>query len=203
MTCIPSRPSIALRTLLAALSAIWVTVALADASSADIVAAARRQVGITVHYDPAYRSLAYPLGDLPADRGVCTDVVVRALRLARGIDLQKEVHLDISAHFESYPYRRYLPQRAPDSNIDHRRVPNLMQYFARRGLGQPLAAQANGYAPGDIVAWDLGGGILHIGIVSDRRLPGGIPLVIHNIGRGAREEDILFRYRIIGHYRLT
>jgi len=172
------------------------------AGNADIAAAARVQVGVTVLYDPAYRRLEYPGGDVPADRGVCTDVIVRALRTARAIDLQKQVHEDAKANWNSYPHQRRWGQSKPDSNIDHRRVPNLMTFFARAGYAAPPGRAAADYLPGDVVAWDLGGGILHIGIVSDRSSAGGTPLVVHNIGSGAREEDILFRYTVIGHYRL-
>jgi uncharacterized protein YijF (DUF1287 family) len=171
------------------------------ASSPDIAAAARAQVGVTLHYDPAYRKLAYPGGDVSPERGVCTDVVVRALRSARSIDLQRSVHEDISANWDAYPNRARWGLSKPDPNIDHRRVPNLMTWFERRGYSRPITRESAGYLPGDVVAWDLGRGILHIGIVSDRK-PDGVPLVIHNIGAGTREEDILFRYTIIGHYRL-
>jgi uncharacterized protein YijF (DUF1287 family) len=174
----------------------------AAASNTDIVAAARRQVGVTLIYDPAYRTLAYPGGDLPAERGVCTDVIVRALRGARSLDLQQALHEDIKAHWDAYPHQRRWNLAKPDSNIDHRRVPNLMTYFGRRGFSQPVIQEASGYLPGDLVAWNLGRGILHIGIVSDRASVTGVPLVVHNIGAGAREEDILFRFAIIGHYRL-
>jgi uncharacterized protein YijF (DUF1287 family) len=172
----------------------------ARADNRDIVAAARQQIGVTVVYDPAYRSMRYPDGDVPADRGVCTDVVVRALRTARSLDLQKVVHEDILAHGADYPGRRWR-NTAPDPNIDHRRVPNQMTWFRRQGWSRPLDAAPAAYLPGDVVAWDLGGGILHVGIVSDRRAPGGTPLVVHNIGAGAREDDILFRFSIIGHFR--
>ena len=170
------------------------------ANNLDLVVAARQQVGVTVIYDGSYRVLAYPGGDVPIERGVCTDVIVRALRAARGADLQKLVHEDMSAHFRDYPHRWGL--RRPDANIDHRRVPNLMTFFERAGYRQPLSDEAPDYLPGDLVAWDLGGGVTHIGIVSNRKTGSGVPLVIHNIGAGAREEDILFRYAVIGHYRL-
>lgn len=173
----------------------------ANAGNDDIAAAARRQVGVTVLYDPAYRSLAYPGGDVPADRGVCTDVIVRAMRTARGIDLQKQVHEDIKSHWDSYPHQRRWGLTKPDSNIDHRRVPNLMTFFKRAGYSVPLSSTAADYLPGDIVAWNLGRGVLHIGIVSDRVSAEGTRLVVHNIGSGAREEDILFRFTVIGHYR--
>ena len=172
----------------------------AAAGAEDIVAAARRQVGVTVLYDPSYRRIGYPDGDVPADRGVCTDVIVRALRVSRGLDLQRAVHEDIVAHAEAY--RRRSGAGGPDANIDHRRVPNLMTFFKRRGFQQPVSSRPGDYQPGDIVAWDLGGGTLHIGIVSALRTDTGTPLVVHNIGAGAREEDLLFRFRILGHYRL-
>jgi len=168
------------------------------AQSSDIVAAARRQIGLTVHYDGSYRKLTYPGGDVPPDRGVCTDVVIRALRAARNLDLQEEIHRDARANPGAY--RRAV---RPDANIDHRRVPNQMTWFARRGYSLELSQSAASYLPGDIVAWDLGGGILHIGIVSEATNREHVPLIVHNIGRGVREEDLLFSYRIIGHYRLA
>lgn len=162
------------------------------------VAAARAQIGVTTTYDPAYVRLAYPGGDVPQDRGVCTDVVIRALR-TQGLDLQKTVHEDMRGHFALYPKRWGL--RAPDRNIDHRRVPNLQVWFARQGWLRPVSRRAADYLPGDLVTWMLPGNLPHIGIVGDRRAPGGTRLIIHNIGSGTREEDILFRYTITGHYR--
>jgi uncharacterized protein YijF (DUF1287 family) len=173
----------------------------AFANNADIVAAARKQVGVTLHYDPAYRKLAYPGGDVPPERGVCTDVVVRALRSARSIDLQRRVHEDLKTNWNAYPDHARWGLSRPDPNIDHRRVPHLMTWFKRAGYSRPVTRAPSNYLPGDVVAWDLGRGILHIGIVSDQ-MQGGVPRVIHNIGAGAREEDILFQYTIIGHYRL-
>ncbi len=181
---------------------LWLLCSWAAAHNADIVAAGKRQIGVTIYYDPAYRTLAYPNGDVAPDRGVCTDVVIRALRNARRIDLQREVHRDMRAARTAYPTRWANLANKTDRNIDHRRVPNLMTYFTRHGLSRSIGTTAASYLPGDIVAWDLGGGTLHIGIVSDTRSPARVPLVIHNIGAGTREEDILFRYRIIGHYRL-
>jgi uncharacterized protein YijF (DUF1287 family) len=174
----------------------------ASSANLDLVTAARAQIGVTVHYDPAYRTLAYPGGDVPADRGVCTDVIVRTLRTARGADLQRLVHEDLEAHWDDYPHQRRWGLSKPDPNIDHRRVPNLMAYFKRAGYAAPLTQKAADYLPGDVVAWDLGRGILHIGIVSDMVSVSDTPLVVHNIGAGAREEDILFRFTVIGHYRL-
>jgi uncharacterized protein YijF (DUF1287 family) len=173
----------------------------ATADNLDLVRAARAQVGVTTLYDGAYRVLEYPGGDVPPERGVCTDVVIRAFRKARSQDLQKLVHEDMRANFGAYPSRRRWGLTRPDANIDHRRVPNLMVYFERAGHARPVARQAAAYLPGDLVTWDLGGGIPHIGIVSERRAPSGTPLIIHNIGAGAREDDILFRYAITGHYR--
>lgn len=163
--------------------------------------AARRQIGVTVGYDPAYTRIAYPGGDVPESRGVCTDVVIRALRSQR-IDLQQRVHEDMRAHFATYPQKWGL--RGPDSNIDHRRVPNLQTWFARQGWSVAVSDRAEDYRAGDLVTWMLPGNLPHIGIVSERKtLLRGVPLIIHNIGRGAREEDILFDHKITGHYRPT
>jgi len=164
-----------------------------------IVAAARSQIGLTKEYDPAYVQLKYPGGDVHVRTGVCSDVVVRALRQV-GIDLQKEVHEDMLGHFSAYPQRYGL--KKPDKNIDHRRVPNLMTYFERHetSLHEKLNIEQS-YAPGDIVAWDLGKGVLHVGIVSDGKA-GLTPLIIHNIGNGAAEEDVLFKFKVIGHYSI-
>lgn len=151
-----------------------------------------------VVYDPAYFSIKYPGGDVPADKGVCTDVVIRAYR-KMGIDLQREVHEDMRANFASYPKKWGM--KTTDRNIDHRRVPNLMTFFSRHGTVLKISADTDDYAPGDIVCWDLGGGITHIGIVAARRSSGGCPLIVHNIGGGQVLADCLFSYRIIGHYR--
>ena len=163
-----------------------------------LVAKAREQIGVTTGYDPAYRKIAYPGGDVSPETGVCSDVVVRAFRKL-GIDLQKEVHQDMVKAFAVYPHKWGL--KRPDSNIDHRRVPNLMTYFQRRGWVVNSSCNPTNFKPGDVVAWDLGGGVTHIGVASDRQTAEAAPLVIHNIGGGVKEEDILFRYRIIGHYR--
>ncbi|MCM5682453.1 DUF1287 domain-containing protein [Schlegelella sp. S2-27] len=192
------------RQLLAAL----LLASVADAASAaprsvdatQLVRSAREQVGVTLGYDPRYQRLAYPGGDVPRETGVCTDVVIRALRAQR-IDLQKEVHEDMRAHFGAYPRQWGLSR--PDRNIDHRRVPNLMTFFKRRGQALPVSRSAAAYRPGDIVTWDLGRNTPHIGIVSDRKTAQGEPMIIHNIGAGTREEGGLFAYRITGHYRIT
>lgn len=171
----------------------------AKATSPPLVTAARRQVGVTLLYDPAYVEMPYPGGDIPAERGVCTDVIVRALRVD-GLDLQQAIHEDMRAHFADYPQQWGL--QAPNRSIDHRRVPNQMRWFEREGWSQPITANAADYAAGDIAAWRLSGsGLLHIGIVSDRKAVDGTPLVIHNIGNGTQEDDILFRHAVIGHYR--
>ncbi|HET6782854.1 MAG TPA: DUF1287 domain-containing protein [Pseudoxanthomonas sp.] len=169
------------------------------AASPPLVAAARRQIDVTLLYDPAYVEMSYPGGDVPAERGVCTDVIVRALR-SQGVDLQQTIHEDMRAHFAEYPQQWGL--QGPNYSIDHRRVPNQMRWFEREGWSRPITANAADYAAGDIVAWKLSGsGLLHIGIISDRRASDGTPLVIHNIGNGTQEDDILFRHAIIGHYR--
>lgn len=188
-----------MRHLILALALLISSPAWAQAiQSEQLISAARSQVGVTLSYDPVYRRLAYPGGDVPLATGVCTDVVIRALR-AQGLDLQKAVHEDMRGHFSAYPKNWGL--RSTDRNIDHRRVPNLMTWFRRQGMAQSISDQASAYRAGDIVTWDLGRGLTHIGIVSDRRSAAGVPLVLHNIGRGTQEEDILFRFTIIGHYR--
>lgn len=164
-----------------------------------VAAAALAQVGATVDYDPAYTRLAYPGGDVPLARGVCSDVVVRALRRL-GVDLQQLVHEDMRASFSAYPRKWGL--RRPDRNIDHRRVLNLQTFFARRGLALAISQHARDYASGDIVAYTLPGGLPHIGIVAAQRSADGArPLLIHNIGAGTQLEDRLFDYEIVGHYR--
>ncbi len=161
--------------------------------------AAVAQVGVTNGYDPSYVSLEYPGGDVPKETGVCSDVLVRAFR-GVGIDLQKEVHEDMKQAWSDYPKRWGLSR--PDSNIDHRRVPNLMTYFGRKGKSVTTTEDADDYRPGDIVTWDLGGGVDHIGIVTDMSSSQEGPLLIaHNIGAGARVQDVLFHWKITGHYR--
>jgi uncharacterized protein YijF (DUF1287 family) len=169
-------------------------------TGASIAAAARGQVGKTLIYDPAYVRLAYPMGDVPIEAGVCTDVVIRALRDALKMDLQQLVHRDMSAAFSEYPKNWGL--KKPDPNIDHRRVPNLRTYFSRMGYSLAVTKKPEDYLPGDIVTCTLPGNIPHVMIVSDTKTAGGVPLVIHNIGGGAREEDRLFDFPITGRYRL-
>lgn len=152
-----------------------------------------------VRYDPAYVRIPYPGGDVPPDTGVCTDVVIRAYRTL-GIDLQKEVHEDMRRAFDAYPKIWGLSR--PDTNIDHRRVPNLARFFERRGTKLAVSTDPSRYAGGDIVTWDLGRGVPHIGIVVDRRSADGRrPLIVHNIGAGPKLEDVLFSWKITGHYR--
>lgn len=165
-----------------------------------LVAAARRQVGVTLTYDAAYSKLDYPGGDVPRERGVCTDVIVRAYRDALDIDLQVLVHEDMRKAFSAYPALWGL--KKTDRNIDHRRVPNLQTFFKRADAVQAISEQGADYRPGDIVSQMLPGNLPHIAIVADERTPDGSrPLVVHNIGAGARLEDVLFVYPITGHYR--
>ena len=163
--------------------------------------AARDQIGVTVIYDPAYAALEFPGGDLPRDRCVCTDVVIRALRDGWGIDLQLAVNRDMTADFAAYPGLWGLT--TTDRSIDHRRVANLATLLGRLGAEVPLTDAPTPYLPGDIVTWTLPGNLAHIGIVSDRLTAAGTPLILHNIGAGAAEEDILFTYPMTGHYRLS
>ena len=162
-------------------------------------AAAIERTNHLVRYDPAYVRIPYPGGDVPSDTGVCTDEIVRAYR-ALGVDLQKEVHEDMLKDFAAYPHS--WEGSHPDSNIDHRRVPNLRVFFSRHGTALLVTGQVNDYRPGDLVTWDLGGGVPHIGIVVDRKSAGsGRYTIVHNIGQGPRMEDVLFSWKITGHYR--
>jgi uncharacterized protein YijF (DUF1287 family) len=165
-----------------------------------IIESAREQLKITTHYTQDYRVIPYPSGDMPADTGACTDVVIRAFRKA-GVDLQKEVHEDMAANFSVYPQKWGLNH--PDTNIDHRRVPNLQTFFTRKGKAVTISSDGSNYQPGEVVTWDLDGkGMTHIGLVSNewndqtKRY-----LIIHNIGGGVAEEDRLFDWKITGHYR--
>lgn len=180
---------------------IFTTFTFAHATAEDIVTAARNQIGVTRQYDGSYRKLDYPNGDFDRTIGVCTDVVIRALRDARAIDLQQLVHEDMKANFSKYPQHWGL--KRPDKNIDHRRVPNLQCYFKRKGWSQPLTKEPKNYLPGDFVTVTVGGRLPHIMIVSDKMSANGIPLVIHNIGCGTQEEDDLFTYPLTGHYRIN
>lgn len=170
-----------------------------------LATSARQQIGVTVSYDPAYTTLTYPNGDVPDDRGVCTDVVIRAMRVGLSKDLQKLVHEDMRGNFSVYPKNWNLAR--PDRNIDHRRVPNLQTWFKRQGYQLPLAADKDPakFLPGDLVTCTVPPHLPHlphIMIVSDRKSDAGVPLVIHNIGGGTREEDRLFEFPLTGHYRV-
>jgi uncharacterized protein YijF (DUF1287 family) len=156
------------------------------------------QVGKTTGYDPSYQKIEYPNGDVPIETGVCSDVIVRAFRKA-GIDLQKDIHEDMKDHFSAYPTRWGM--KGPDANIDHRRVPNLMTYFARKGKSLATTSGGENFLPGDIVTWDLGGGYDHIGmVVNVWYKPTQRYLVVHNMG-SAKMEDVLFAWKVSGHYR--
>jgi uncharacterized protein YijF (DUF1287 family) len=167
-------------------------------SGSCLVDAARQQVGVTKHYDSRYIKLPYPGGDVAPDRGVCTDVIIRAYRQF-GVDLQQLVHEDIRRNGLLYPKQWNLKQ--PDTNIDHRRVPNLAKFFARHGQILAVNSAAGTYQAGDLVTWRLPAGVPHIGVVSNRLASNGAPLVIHNIGAGTVEENTLFAFVITGHYR--
>ncbi len=173
------------------------TVAVAE----PLVDAARSQVGVTTIYDPAYVVLPYPGGDVPADRGVCSDVVIRALRKACRFDLQQKIHEDMRANFGDYPKLWGLSRT--DRNIDHRRVPNLQTFFRRKGWKLALGQEPDDFHAGDVVTCTVPPNLPHVMIVSDKRSTDGRrPLVIHNIGQGTREEDRLFEFPLTGHYRL-
>ena len=166
----------------------------------NLLESAFKQTEITKNYDPNYVVIPYPNGDVPMETGVCSDVVIRAFRNA-GIDLQKEVHEDMTGNFAVYPKKWNLPK--PDANIDHRRVPNLQKFFERKGKSLSITENGDDYKPGDVVSWDLNGkGMTHIGLVSNiynentKRYS-----IIHNIGSGAKTEDVLFDWKITGHYR--
>ena len=163
-----------------------------------LVQAALAQTATSVTYDGSYRRIAYPGGDVPETIGVCSDVVVRAYRKL-GVDLQVKVHEDMVRAFRSYPQLWHMA--GPDPNIDHRRVPNLQTFIRRQGAALPVSRGPGDYLPGDLVTWTVPPNLPHIGIVTDRKSTAGVPLVVHNIGRGPELEDMLFSYPITGHYR--
>lgn len=171
-----------------------------ESLGAKIATAARSQVGKTMRYDSSYKILGYPNGDVDIAGGVCTDVVIRALRSGLGLDLQQAVHEDMASNFRKYPQSWGL--RGPDKNIDHRRVPNLQVYFKRRGDELPVSQDWKDYKAGDLVTCIVPPHLPHIMVVSARIAAGGRPWVIHNIGAGAQEEDRLFEFELTGHYRL-
>jgi uncharacterized protein YijF (DUF1287 family) len=168
--------------------------------SAKLVDAAVELTKQKVVYDPTYFRIPYPNGDVPAGKGVCTDVIIRAYRNSLQLDLQKEVHQDMRANFKLYP--KNWGQKATDRNIDHRRVYNLMAFFKRKGDVKPTTKKVEDYQPGDIVCWILPGNLSHIGMMVNRKsLDGKRYLIVHNIGAGQVMEDCLFSWKIIGHYR--
>lgn len=165
-----------------------------------LIDAALWQIGRTTIYDGSYVKLEYPKGDVAEERGVCTDVVIRAMRKAWDKDLQELVHVDMKANFGKYPNRWGL--KGTDKNIDHRRVPNLQTYFKRQGWSLPITDKKENFKPGDLVTCTVSSRLPHIMIVSDRVNEDGVPYVIHNIGGGTQEEDCLFTYPLTGHYRV-
>ncbi len=168
-------------------------------ASERLVAAAEARTSVGVTYDGSYRVIEYPMGDVPNDRGVCTDVVIRSYR-ALNVDLQQLVHEDMKSNFSSYPQAWGLSR--PDTNIDHRRVLNLETFFSRYGDRLEVSRNAEDFKPGDLVTWRLGNRLPHIGIVSERRSADGArPLIVHNVGAGTVLEDVLFEYPMVGHYR--
>jgi uncharacterized protein YijF (DUF1287 family) len=175
--------------------------AAAETFAERMVDAAIERTRHQVRYDGSYRRIAYPNGDVPADVGVCTDLLVRAFRSA-GIELQRVVHEDMRSDFDAYPSQRVWGLTGPDPNIDHRRVPNLQAFLSRHGRVLPVSANPADYSAGDIVTWNLPGNLPHIGIVTDRiGATSGRPLIAHNIGYGPVLEDMLLTYEISGHYR--
>lgn len=172
---------------------------LAEVTSTNLVSAALDRTNHHVIYEGSYRKIDYPMGDVPENIGVCTDVVVRSYRKL-GLDLQQLVHEDMKANFAQYPKNWGL--KRPDTNIDHRRVPNLERFFERHGQTLAITDDPKDYLPGDIVSWRLAGGLPHIGIVSDKKsAKSDNYMIVHNIGLGPKLEDVLFDYRIVGHYR--
>jgi uncharacterized protein YijF (DUF1287 family) len=167
-----------------------------------LVASARKQVGVVLYYDSRYTQMEFPNGDVPADRGVCTDVVIRAMRDGLSWDLQQLVNQDMRANFSAYPKNWGLSR--PDKNIDHRRVPNLRTWFKRKGYEVPLPKDKDGakFLPGDIVTCTVPPNLPHVMIVSDKKSEAGVPLIIHNIGGGTVEADLLFNFPLTGLYRI-
>lgn len=156
-----------------------------------------------VAYDPSYIAIPYPNGDVPQNKGVCTDVVIRAYRKV-GIDLQKEVHEDMKANFSKYPNLKKWGLKTTDTNIDHRRVPNLEVFFSRKGQILRITENPNDYKTGELVTWMINDKLPHIGIVTNKKSPDGKrPMIVHNVGAGQVLEDCLFSYTIVGHYKYS
>jgi len=178
----------------------WSSAANLDKSSR-LIEASLAQTKTQVTYNGAYFKIPYPNGDIPAEFGVCTDVVIRAYRKLN-IDLQQLVHEDMRKDFLFYPAMKMWGQHKTDGNIDHRRVPNLQTFFSRFGKNLPTSTSGKDYRPGDLVTWLVSGNLPHIGIVTDKQSNDGLrPLIVHNIGAGPQLEDMLFDYKITGHYR--
>lgn len=175
-------------------------ISLPDSFEARLSAAALSIIDPEVVYTPNYVAIAYPNGDVPAKTGVCTDVVIRTYRRL-GIDLQKEVHKDLKANFSQYPNLKKWGLKKPDTNIDHRRVPNLEVFFTRKGQKLAITRNANDYKTGEIVTWMINGKLPHIGIVTHKKSANGNPMIVHNVGNGQVLEDCLFRYEIVGHFK--
>jgi hypothetical protein len=180
------------------ITAFWASVAFAELQPADLATAALERTKARVTYDPAYVAIAYPMGDVREDRGVCADVIVRAYRKL-GLDLQQAVHEDMRTAFSAYP--KIWGLSAPDANIDHRRVANLKTFFKRAGAERAISLLGSDYMPGDVVTWELAPGRHHIGVVTEKRSSDGLrPLIVHNIGAGPKLEDMLFKFKVTGRY---
>ena len=187
--------------LLGIFLSLYSFMAIGESFTADIVSAAIKRTEYSVRYDGAYIAIPYPNGDVPADTGVCTDVIIRSYR-ALGTDLQKLVYEDMSANFNAYPSKRIWGLSKTDKNIDHRRVPNLQTFFGRYGDSLAISSEQQDYQAGDIVTWMIAGKLPHIGLVTDQiSSRTGNPLIVHNVGEGPKLEDMLFTYQISGHYR--
>ena len=187
------------RTLFFVAAALYAAAPAFGQDAAMLVDAAQARTLADVRYDGKYVGLKYPGGDVDPKTGVCTDVIIRSYRNAFAFDLQKAVHEDMASNFSAYPKTWGL--KRPDKNIDHRRVPNLETYFERQGAALPKSRDKSDYLPGDIVSWRLGGRLPHIGIVTDKTARDGTPLIVHNIGSGPVEDNILFEYPMTGHFR--
>ena len=169
-----------------------------DAFATKLAHAALDRTKHTVRYEPAYIRLDYPNGDVPAETGVCTDEVIRAYR-ALGLDLQKLVHEDMKRNFSAYPKNWGLSR--PDSNIDHRRVPNLKAFLKRKGTSLPVTDKPEDYLPGDLITCTVPPNLPHIAMVVPAPDGGPRPWIVHNIGSGPQLEDRLFTFPLTGHYR--